>query len=162
FLPGGEVSQLNRRPGEPVAVSEDTVTLVEHAVVAWRLSGGAYDPTLLGAVIRAGYDRSFDQLSDDVAEGWSVLGPGADGVRVGAGTVTLPPGTGFDPGGIGKGLAADLVCAELLAEGAAGACVNLGGDVRVAGVSPDGSAWTVAVEHPWESEPIVLLGLTDG
>ena len=60
----------------------------------------------------------------------------------------LPAGSGFDPGGIGKGLAADIVSAELLAAGARGACVNLGGDLRVTGEAPGGGTWTVAVEHP--------------
>jgi thiamine biosynthesis lipoprotein len=54
------------------------------------------------------------------------------------------------------------VVAELLAAGAAGACVNLGGDLRVAGRSPDGDAWTIAVEHPQHDEPIAMIGLADG
>jgi FAD:protein FMN transferase len=76
--------------------------------------------------------------------------------------VRLPPGTGFDPGGIGKGLAADMICSELMADGAEGACVNLGGDLRVAGVAPDSGSWTVAVEHPWAPEPVAMLGLAGG
>jgi thiamine biosynthesis lipoprotein len=58
--------------------------------------------------------------------------------------------------------------AEALEAGAAGACVNLGGDLRVAGEPPDdpsGGAppsWTVAVEHPAAPEPIALLGLHGG
>src|SRR4029078_51858 len=50
--------------------------------------------------------------------------------------VRLPAGTGFDPGGIGKGLAADIVVDEIRADGADGVCVNPGGDVRVDGPSP--------------------------
>jgi thiamine biosynthesis lipoprotein len=162
FLPDSEVSQLNRWAGLPVAVSADTVTLVEHAIVAWRLSGGAFDPTVLGAVLRAGYDRSFDQFGDRPQGGHSVLGLGADAIAVRGETVTLPDGTGFDPGGIGKGLAADLVCAEAMAAGADGICVNLGGDVRLAGAGPDGGAWTVAVEQVGVDHPIVRLGLSGG
>ena len=55
---------------------------------------------------------------------------GAERILVAADAVALPVGTGFDPGGIGKGLAADIVVDELVAEGAAGMCINLGGDVR--------------------------------
>jgi thiamine biosynthesis lipoprotein len=162
FLPDSEVSQMNRWAGIPVAVSSDTLTLVDHAVVAWRLSGGAFDPTVLGAVIRSGYDRSFERLGPTPRAGHSVLGLGADDIVLSAETVTLPAGTGFDPGGIGKGLAADMVCAETMAAGAEGICVNLGGDVRVAGTGPDGGSWTVAVEHPRAGTPLVLLGLADG
>src|SRR5205085_3364897 len=142
----------------------ETLELVERAVDAWRLSGGGFDPTVLGAVIRAGYDRSFDQLGPSPAAGHSPLGLGADDIEIVGDTVRLPAGTGFDPGGIGKGLAADIVTAELLDTGAAGGCVNLGGDVRVAGASPngDGAGWAVAVEHPWSSTPLAMLGIGDG
>ncbi len=162
FLPDSEVSQLNRWAGFPVAVSADTMSLVEHAIVAWRLSGGAFDPTVLGAVIRSGYDRSFERLGASPAAGHSVLGLGADAIAVTAETVTLPTGTGFDPGGIGKGLAADLISAEMLAAGADGICVNLGGDVRVAGSGPGRGGWTVGVEHTGADYPIARLGLADG
>lgn len=162
FLPDSEINQLNRWAGYPVAVSEDTITLVEHAVVAWRLSGGAFDPTVLGAVIRSGYDRSFERLAPGAAGGHSTLGLGADAIVIGRETVTLPAGSGFDPGGIGKGLAADLIAAEIMAAGADGVCINLGGDVKVAGQGPDGGSWTVAVEHPWSPAPIARVGLVAG
>jgi thiamine biosynthesis lipoprotein len=50
----------------------------------------------------------------------------------------------------------------VMAAGADGVCTNLGGDVRVRGVGPQGGGWTVAIEHPWASEPIVLLGIAEG
>ena len=165
FLPTSEVSQLNDRAGEAVAVSGDTVLLVERATTAWRISGGAFDPTVLGAVVRAGYDRTFDELRDRgdvVSDRRALLGLGAADIVVDGTMVRLPAGTGFDPGGIGKGLAADLAVAELLASGADGACVNLGGDVRVAGAGPDGDGWTVDVSHPLRDRPLVHLGLHDG
>jgi FAD:protein FMN transferase len=162
FLDDSEISELNRQAGRFVRVSPETVVLVRRAVEAWRLSGGSFDPTVLGAMIRAGYDRSFDLLGPAPAPGHSLLGIGADDIVVEGDKVRIPAGTGFDPGGIGKGLAADLVCAEMVGAGADGACVNLGGDVRVTGTGPTGRAWTVAVEHPWSPEPIALLGLADG
>jgi thiamine biosynthesis lipoprotein len=162
FLADSEISALNRNAGTPVAVSPETITLVHRAAEAWRLSGGAFDPTVLGAMIRAGYDRSFELLGPAPVAGRSVLGIGAADIRIDGDEVTIPAGTGFDPGGIGKGLAGDLVCAEMMAAGAAGVCVNLGGDVRVMGASPTGDGWTIAVEHPWMEAPIALLGVRDG
>ncbi|MDQ1518626.1 MAG: FAD:protein transferase [Actinomycetota bacterium] len=170
FLPDSETSELTRRTGEWVRLSPDTVLLVERALEAWRLTVGRFDPTVLGAVIRAGYDRSFEAL-DPSRAGGSPLTVGAAGIEVDGDRVRLPSGVGFDPGGIGKGLAADLVVAETLAAGAAGACVNLGGDLRVAGRPPEGpssgsspgeTAWTVAVDHPGAPQPLALLGLRDG
>ena len=63
FLPESEISRLNHRAGEPVAVSADSVELVTRALQAWRVTNGRFDPTVLGAVIRAGYDRSFDLIN---------------------------------------------------------------------------------------------------
>ena len=162
FRDGSEVSELNRRAGTTVQVSPETVELVRRAVEGWWLSGGAFDPTVLGAVVRAGYDRSFETLGHGRGPTPSPLVTGAAGIVVGTDTVALPAGVGFDPGGIGTGLAADLVVAELLAAGADGACVNLGGDVAVAGTGPDGDGWTVAVEHELRPEPLAHLGLSSG
>jgi thiamine biosynthesis lipoprotein len=69
---------------------------------------------------------------------------------------------GFDPGGIGKGLAADRVVDELLARGATGACVNVGGDVRVEGVAPGGRGWVIAVDHPISGDTLAALRLGAG
>jgi thiamine biosynthesis lipoprotein len=76
--------------------------------------------------------------------------------------VRLADGIGFDPGGIGKGLAADMIVTELMGAGANGACANLGGDVRVAGTGPEGEGWTVAVQHPLSNAPLALAGIGEG
>lgn len=175
FIPTSEVSRLNDALGTPVEVSWETQHLVERALLGWCTTGGAYDPTILGDVLRAGYTVSFEAL-DSLPAGSQLAGVtltiGAGGIRVdaAAGTVQLPAHTGFDPGGIGKGLAADMVVEELLAAGASGACVNVGGDLRVAGrgpaadpadPSPD-AGWVIGVDDPYGSELIALLGVGNG
>ena len=129
---------------------------------AWRFSAGAFDPTVLGAMLRAGYDRSFDQMGPNPAPGFSTLVVGSADVHLEGNEVCVPEGCGFDPGGIGKGLAADLVAEEVMAAGALGACVNVGGDLRVCGWGPDGPGWMVALEHPLVERPYGQLHLTDG
>ena len=163
FIADSEINELNRNAGRGLVVSSDTALLVQRAIAAWRLTGGSFDPTVLGAMIRSGYDRSIDELDDDRSSApASSLVVGCTDIVVDGLTVRLPAGTGFDPGGIGKGLAADLVTEEMVLAGATGVCINLGGDVRVAGHGPDDGAWTVAIEHPWCSEPIVLVGIHAG
>jgi thiamine biosynthesis lipoprotein len=168
FDPHSEVSALTRHAGSPVVVTPETLELVERALTAWQLTNGLFDPTVLGALVRAGYDRSFDEMeaartdagvSDANA---NALELGASAIEIVANTVRLPANTGFDPGGIGKGLAADIVADELRAEGAAGMCISLGGDVRVEGVSPTGGAWTVAVEHPERECAFARVGVARG
>jgi thiamine biosynthesis lipoprotein len=65
-----------------------------------------------------------------------------------ANTVRVPPGLVIDPGGIGKGLAADLAVDRLLDEGVDGAMVEIGGDLATAGTPVDPAGWRVDVEHP--------------
>src|SRR6516164_9404681 len=149
FIESSEVNELTRRAGKWIRVSPETVLLVRRAVEAWRLTGGSFDPTVLGDVIRAGYDRSFDDLPEHGADGVSALMAGCSDIEIEDDAVRLPVGTGFDPGGIGKGLAADLVVDDITTAGAAGVCINLGGDLRVRGEAPTSGAWTVAVDHPW-------------
>jgi thiamine biosynthesis lipoprotein len=163
-----EITALTRHAGSPVAVSAETRELVERAIAAWRLTGGLFDPTVLGALVRAGYDRSFDEI-EPMRSGDTSASPEAvrtesrvDDIEVIANTVRLPAGTGFDPGGIGKGLAADIIVGEVLGAGASGVCVNLGGDVRVDGTAPGGGAWTVAVDHPEQQRSIARFGLARG
>jgi thiamine biosynthesis lipoprotein len=151
FRPESEISRLNLLAGSPVHLSAVTLGLVRRALEGARVTGGRYDPTVLGDVLRAGYDRSFERLAGPAAgSGSSPLGRGWERVVVdlAGSAVTLPAGVGLDPGGIGKGYAADLLAAELRAAGAAGACVNLGGDLRVEGLAPGGGSWVVGVGHP--------------
>jgi thiamine biosynthesis lipoprotein len=176
FRPDSEISRLNRRAGQPTALTFDSYLLVDHAIAGWRWTSGRYDPTVLSAIEAAGYDRSFElvtagppgaarqQASSGQPSGsWPGPTPGCAGIELDPllRAVTLPPGVGFDPGGIGKGLAADLVVDLLLADGARGACVSLGGDGRMAGEPPAGG-WRVGIGSPYnDDELLVVVELTD-
>lgn len=67
FLPGSEVSRLNRRPERPVVVSPDTFMLLARSVDAWHATGGRFDPTVLPAMLAAGYDRDFAAVATAAA-----------------------------------------------------------------------------------------------
>jgi thiamine biosynthesis lipoprotein len=166
FLPTSEISRLNGQPhGRPTIVSADTYRLVDTAVTAWRRTEGRYDPTVLAAMHANGYDRTFDTIetacSPTDAPGPA---PGCSGIILDPvlHAILLPHGVGIDPGGIGKGFAADLVATELLAAGADGALVDLGGDIRVVGDGPHDGAWVVDVEDPADPHHSLLhIALTD-
>ncbi len=162
FLADSEISRLNAAAGSPLDVSDDTIALVTRAIEGWRFTGGTYDPTVLGAMLRAGYDRTFDEVAASAASVMNDLFLACTDIEVDGNTVTLPAGTGFDPGGVGKGLAADLVAVELREAGADGVCVNMGGDVRVSGVSPAGGDWGVAVQHVHQDAPLVVVHVGEG
>ena len=158
FLPDSELSRLNRHAGGAVPVSRDVMGLVQRAVEAWHRTDGRYDPTVLPALIAAGYDRDFREMTKAPAVAGpsrQAPSPGCDGIRFDAHTITLPDGTAIDPGGIGKGLAADWVTEQVMTGGATGACINVGGDLRVAGLGPADRPWSVAIDHPLEPGRII-------
>jgi thiamine biosynthesis lipoprotein len=171
FRPTSEISRLNASAGTPCVVSADTVRLVESMRLGYAVTNGAYDPTVLHDLCTLGYDRDFQCV---VAPAYTAAkrrtGDGArraggfDGVVVSraSGLVWLPAGTGIDPGGIGKGLAADMVVEELVGAGASGALVNIGGDLRVMGLPDDGDRWIVDVDDPHSGEPATKVALVDG
>ena len=167
FIPTSEICQLNDHAGQWVTVSPETIELVERAILAHALTGGRFDPTVLGDVIRAGYDRSFDLIDGDGPRDRgpsSDLDQGVDGIDVDAGrsSVRLPAGVGFDPGGLGKGLAADRVAALLDAEGVAGALINLGGDLRATGYGPNGDDWTIDLDPAATGTPLARVSIEHG
>lgn len=157
FLPDSELSRLNAAGGMPCVVSPDTLLLVDLLRRAWVDTHGRFDPTMHDALASLGYAHSWPAI-DQVGE----LPPAA--AARGCAEVTidhnsrmvwLPAGLHLDAGGLGKGLAADLVAGELVERGAAGAMVNVGGDLRVAGEPPAGDHWRLRVEHPTHSEQTV-------
>lgn len=149
FLPDSELSAVNRAAGRPVIVSPDTFRLISDAVDAYHLTGGVFDPTVLGCLLDAGYDRSFE-LIDDSGQGPVRSAPGPTEIELdeGLGAVRVPVDVGLDLGGLGKGATADAVTAELLSAGATGCCVNIGGDIRVRGEGPENGGWAVELACP--------------
>ncbi len=165
FLPTSEVSLLNKDAGSAVAVSADTMALVRHALEARNLSGGRFDPTLLQAITASGYDRTFVSIKTPVglpALDTRQIGLGEITVDVHASTIKLGTTTGFDPGGIGKGLAADLISTEMIERGAMGALVNIGGDVRCVGQGPANGTWVINVGDDIAGVANQVLELDEG
>lgn len=148
FDPTSELSRINARAGRgPVPVSRDTALLVARMRQAWEATSGAFDPTVLTAVRANGYDRDFAQVRALEAVNFDVTdpAPGMSAVRVDERSVELPGGVGLDPGAIGKGLAADIVVEEMMAAGASGVLVDLGGDIALAGTPGSAHCWCIDV-----------------
>jgi len=164
FRPDSELSRLNAAAGTWVEVSPTLAGALGCAAELWEATEGAFDPTVLGALERSGYDRSFESVAPsgpDVAPPSPVPGFGA--VDRDESAVRLPVGTGLDLGGLGKGLAADLVAEGLVDRGARTALVSLGGDVRACGEPPEPAGWSIPVEDPFtDARTLFEHRLTDG
>ena len=165
FRDDSELCALNRQAGRSVPVSVTLWTAIDAAARAWLATASGFDPTVLAALVSLGYDRTFTDVPTErelAAHPAPVAGFGQVGLDPVSRKVTLPTGVGLDLGGIGKGLAADLVVDELMARGARSVSVSMGGDVRVAGQGPhtDG-CWLVPVLSPIDDVELGVFPLVD-
>lgn len=153
FRLDSELSRLNRTFDQPVAVSETLWHVFQTAVWANEFSQGLVTPTVLNAMLHAGYDRPFDNLSllqSDWMTPQSVEIPPLYMVVADAEnhTLTLPHGVGLDFGGVAKGWAAHQAM-ERLRE--IGPClINAGGDIAISGPRLDGGAWQIGISNPFK------------
>jgi thiamine biosynthesis lipoprotein len=160
FRPDSELSRLNARAGRPVVVSELLLEALASALAAARATAGLYDPTLLRALERLGYDRSFEQVPARAPAAPVPDSPGGGWRHIRLDrrdrTVTLPEGVGVDLGGIGKGMAVDAAVERLRAGGLDAVMVDAGGDLRVLGTPAGLGAWPVAIDGPGDSLTVPL------
>lgn len=166
FRATSEVSVMNRAAGCLTIVSAETFRLVELAEHARLVTDGWFHPLLLTRLEELGYDATWTAIPADAhlpvpeARLPAVLEPIELVATLSA--VRLPDATRFDPGGIGKGLAADLVAERLVDAGATSVQVELGGDVRVSGEPWVGHEWSVTVEHVDGGRACAQLSLPGG
>ena len=125
FIPTSELSMANASTAPSVRVSPKFAQVLNVAAELNRRTDGLVDVGVGAEVVAWGYDRSFEAMPDVVAAsppplpgGWWEL----DGD-----TLTRPPGTAIDLGGVAKGWTCDLAVERGLA-----LMVSAGGDVRSA------------------------------
>lgn len=173
FKPDSELCALNADRRETVPASGLLRSAVRAGLAAAERSGGLVDPTLADEIESAGYVGSragvvgaplADALAEAPARRPAAPNPAARwrGFEVDdeAGTITRPPGVRFDTGGAGKGLAADLIAAQL--RGYSRFIVDCGGDIRIGGPDALLRPYEVLVEHPLTGERAHVLRISNG
>ena len=155
FRSDSELSRLNRSAGRPVVVSQTLGQVFQASREAERFTGGLVRPTVLDALVQAGYDRSFDLLSAaQAAAPEAVLDlpnlTAAIGWDAAARTICLPEAVHLDFGGVAKGWAAHKAVEQLKAFGPV--LVDAGGDIAVSGPRADGQPWPVGIRDPFHPE----------
>jgi thiamine biosynthesis lipoprotein len=166
FLPDSELNRLQEWRGGWLECSDDLVAALQWCRRMHTETHGLFDPSIRTSLERLGYDRTFaeivEQSARDSGSSSPNPAPGLDGLEISGTWVRLAPGLSIDLGGIGKGLAADLVADELIANGANSAYVSLGGDIHTAGEPVDENGWQVPLLHPVTGDSIAHHALYSG
>lgn len=170
FRPDSELSKINiRAAAETCQVSAVMGEVIQTAQRAYRESDGLVTPGVLNALMKAGYDRDFDEIStveeettirnpveivDPKLERWMDFNRHARKLR-------LASGAGLDLGGVAKGWAADRAAHRLKRLGPA--LVDAGGDISVNGPMANGEPWLIGVSDPTHPERrIDQIGIVRG
>ena len=166
FRRDSDLSRLNAARGEWVTVDERLIEVLRVALRIREETGGRFDPTILPALVAAGYDRSFEQLEERPAAAASGWRSGAVvELDAPAKMACLEAGAAVDLGGIGKGFAAERTLwamREAWLE-LPGGLVDLGGDIAVWGATPGGGPWRLSIADPHEpGSTLAVLGIRDG
>lgn len=153
FRADSELSRLNRAH-RPVQVGSVLWDVFRAALAAEESTGGLVTPTVMDAVIEAGYDRSYDSLpfyntDNTTAPTLLEVNPLASVMwDEPSRTIFLPEGLRLDFGGVAKGWAAHQASERLKADGPA--LMNAGGDIAISGARANGEPWAVGVKNPFD------------
>ena len=152
WKPGSDVVRINEAAGRTaVAVSRDTIVVLEAAAQASEWTGGKFDITF-GALADI---WKFDHDQDDTVPDRRAIEarlPLVDyrfvHVDRAAGTAFISKAdTRIHLGGIGKGYAVDRAAVILRARGLSDFLIQSGGDLYVAGLN-NGAPWKLGIADP--------------
>ena len=151
-----DIGQINHAGGQPVTVSDDTVSVLQTAMQMNRESNGALCISLYPVLRAWGFTTGEYRIpaENEITE---LLQSSDDTkITVSGQTVQCPGETEIDLGAVAKGYTGDAVMKIMQEHKISSAIINLGGNVQTLGSKPDGSAWTVGVTDPFA--PDTLLG----
>ena len=167
YIPDSEISRFNKGAGDFAFESDFFHPVLEKSHEVWRLSNGAFDPTIAPLYRFWGFGPEKDLGKDTTA---------LDSLRslIGFGMISYDQqrvskekaGIGLDFGAVAKGYAVDLVCDYLDANGLVDHFVEIGGEIMTHG-SKDGkgSPWKIGIRNPRykssESDSKTIIMLTD-
>jgi len=152
FRIDSELSRLNRTFDQPVEVSETLWDVFQYALSAETITNGLVTPTVLDAMLEAGYDQSFEDLPrlQNIYENQVLTAVNPLSLVLWdekAQTICLPYGVHLDFGGVAKGWAAHQTVERLQEYGSV--LMNAAGDIAISDSLASGEPWQIGVKNPF-------------
>ncbi|MFK7975815.1 MAG: FAD:protein FMN transferase [Halioglobus sp.] len=157
YQPTSEISRFNALPaGEPIQVSEPFIEVLETALRVGGLTQGAYDVTVGPLVDLWGFGSATFGLNTDVsipaasaiAKALAQVGQNRIVLDVARQSISKQGELALDFSSLAKGYAVDEVAAFLRENGITRYLIEVGGEMALAGNSPRGDLWQIAIEQP--------------
>lgn len=164
-IESSDISKINNRSSEVVAVSPETVQLIDKALKYSEQSEGLFDISIYSASRLWDFSKGTNQIpSPSMLKNavthidYSRIIP--DPIN---NTITLTDKEiKIDLGGIAKGYIADCICDYIKTTPASGAIINIGGDLMLYGQKGNNNYFNIGITDPFGSTaPITSANLTD-
>lgn len=150
-----ELSRFNRAQMDVrQPISAEFAEVVAISLKVWRVSDGAFDPTVGPLVNLWGFgpDLTDDQIPAQGAIAEALAKTGFERLQLlgydGQMYLEKSAPVALDLSAVAKGYAVDLIADYLEMLALPDYLVELGGEVRVSGSNPEGQPWRVAIETP--------------
>lgn len=143
-----ELSRLNKNLGASQKASKDILCLAERALHYNKISGGLYDPRIIGVLEKIGYALDFQKTNFAASalpgEFSKIGGDLSRDLEVSGNMILFRKRMDFS--GIAKGYITDGAAEFLRKQGWKNFLVDSGGDMFAAGKNAEGEKWRIEIE----------------
>lgn len=159
YRPDSELVRFNRAPAsQPVALSPELLQVLQAGQQVAQWTAGAFDMTVAPLVLAWGFGPGAQPgtvatpglpAAHHLQAGRRLLGH--QGLQLDAATGSARKawdGLQLDLGGIAKGYGVDQAAQALQSSGVRHFMLEVGGEVRTAGLNPQGRPWQIGIEEP--------------
>jgi thiamine biosynthesis lipoprotein len=152
FNPNSIISKVNTN--QPVEVDDYFVEVFIRAQEIAALTGGAFDPTVAPLVNAWGFGFSrMDSVTPRMIDSLKTF-TGYEKIRLeGRRVIKDDPRVMLNFAAIAKGYACDVVARLLESEGVTNYLVEIGGEVTMRGLNPNGECWRIGINKPNDDAP---------
>jgi len=152
YIDDSELNYLNKTPvGQAFTLSDDLFDVLMMSIELSWLSGGVFDVTVGPLVNLWGFGpQQNEQLPEQAAIDRALVGMGYQQLQfnIAESSVSKLKPVSVDLSAIAKGYGVDKIAELLLAAGYSDFMVEIGGELRLQGLSPRGRPWKIAIEQP--------------
>lgn len=151
YIRDSEINRLSDAPaGQWLEVSDHMYQLLAQSLSIAEQTDGAFDPTIRPLVDLWGFGplQRPDQVPDSADIVQALAEVDWRSVQLEDGKLYKSQPLGFDLSAIAKGYGVDVIAQILESSGIERYLVEVGGEMRLAGLKPNAEQWKIAIETP--------------
>lgn len=148
------ISRINQND-ESVVLDDHFLTVFKRAQEIAKHTHGAFDITVAPLVNAWGFGFTEPQKTDSTSIATILENIGYEKLALDNNKIVkASPLMQLDANAIAKGYSVDQTALLLEKKGIENYMVEIGGEVRVKGINPDGKPWRIGIDEPTENNPI--------